>query len=93
MTSQNKLMNDMLNMARSSFDAGANVMDTFEKQAEKAIDLSVSNTDLAQEETRKAFDGWLDNTKKARKIYTDSIEECFTTLEQQFSSKTPKGNK
>ncbi|MCP4600989.1 MAG: hypothetical protein GY847_10770 [Proteobacteria bacterium] len=88
MMDQTKWMNSVLNLTRTSFEAGLQSMDIFPQQAEKAVEQVVNNTNVAQAETRKAFTNWLENLQKVRKLYVDTFEEGFVHLEQQFGQKT-----
>ena len=90
---QGQWVNGMLNMARISVETGLRSMDTFQKQAEKAIELTVNNTDLVQDESRKALSGWMDNVKKSHQVYVDAIEEGLSNLEKHFSRDTPMKKK
>ncbi len=93
MTEQQKWIGDVLNLFRITFESGIRNMDTFQEQAEKALELTMSNSDVAQDEVRKSFDAWIDNVKKSRQVYTSAVEEGLANLEQQFSKKGKQKSK
>lgn len=87
MTYQNQWIQEMIKMARVSLEAGVKNMDAFQAQAEKAMAIAMENAATAQDEARKALDAWMENVNRARKIYTDTIEEGLSSLEKKVSSK------
>ncbi len=93
MMDQTKWMSGVLNLTRTSFEAGMQTMDIFPEQAEKAMELAMNGTNVAQSETRKLFTNWVGNLQKVRKMYVDVFEEGLGNLEQQFSAKTSAKSK
>jgi len=85
MTDQGQWITGMLSMARISFETTMRSMDILPQQAEKALELSMSNTKMLQDETRKAFANWLENVNKARQIYVDAVENGLVNLESQMT--------
>ncbi len=90
MMDQKKWMGTMLDITRASFEAGMRNMDTYPKQAEKAMNLAAENASIAQDETRKVFDTWRVTLNTARQAYTEIFNEGLTNLEQQFTNISAK---
>ncbi len=93
MNDQGQWITGALSMARISFETTMRSMDILPQQAEKVMELSMSNTKMVQEETRKAFAGWLDNINNARQVYVDAIEEGMINLESQAKPKSTQKSK
>jgi len=85
MADQTQWISGVLSLARIAFDTTMRSMDIVPQQAEKALELAMSNTHLVQDETRKAFATWLENVSNARKVYINAVEEGLANLERQFS--------
>jgi len=72
-------------------DAGLQSMETIQAQAEKAIDLTMSNVGVVQQETTKAINNWLGQAKEARTAYINTLQDGLNTLEKQI--RVPKSGK
>ncbi|MDJ0763604.1 MAG: hypothetical protein QNJ97_11520 [Myxococcota bacterium] len=90
MFDQQQLIQNMLSMARVSFDTGVQAMDTFQAQAEKTISFAIDSMNTVQVETRKSFDTWMTSVKKAREAYMKAVEDGLDNLEQQVSRASEK---
>ena len=84
---QGKWLSDMLQIVRVSLETGMRSMDIFQEQAEKAVEFTLNSANLGQSETHKSLKTWLENVRKARKMYADAIEEGLKNLEEQFGGK------
>ncbi len=82
---QGNWLAEMVKIARVSLETGMRSMDIFQQQAEKAIEFTLNSSNLSQDETKKAIHMWMENIKKARQMYADSIEEGIKNLENQFN--------
>lgn len=93
MSSQEKWMSEMMNIARVSFETGMRSLEIFQNQAEKGIEFMMKNAGLMQDESQKAFQTWMESSRNARKMYTDAIEQGIDHLEHQFQKNAPEGKK
>ncbi|MDJ0762596.1 MAG: hypothetical protein QNJ97_06360 [Myxococcota bacterium] len=86
MGDQSQWVQDMIRIARSSFEMGIQSMDMAQAQAQKNIEVMMANAGTQQDVTKSSLESWFDSVNKARKLYLDTIEEGLSNLEQQFSS-------
>ncbi len=78
-------MNNMMKMVKLSFETGIKSMDTFQAQAEKAMEQTMKGASVAQGEALKSYDSWVENVKAARKAYVDAIEQGVSSVEQHIN--------
>jgi hypothetical protein len=91
MAYQDKFMGSVMDMTRMSMETGMQSLENIQSQAERAIEMTISNMNVVQEETSKALNSWLDTAKQARKLYSSAIEEGMGTMQQTYAStKAPK---
>lgn len=84
MQNQDKWMKNVLGMAKASFESSVRTMDTFQHQAEKAIDLALNNVSIMQEEGKRELTTWVENVKNAQKVYNDAVQDGLNNLENQL---------
>jgi hypothetical protein len=90
MQNQDKWIKNVLGMAKASFESSVRTMDTFQHQAEKAIDLALNNVSIIQEEGKRELNTWVENVKNAQKIYNDAVQDGLNNLENQLETIKPK---
>jgi hypothetical protein len=86
MQSQDNWVQNVLGIAKASFESSVRTMDTFQHQAEKAIDLALNNVSMLQEEGKRELTAWVENIKKAQKIYNDAVQDGLSKLENQLKT-------
>ncbi len=90
MYDQERWINSMLDLAQLSFENGVRNMEIFQKQAEKAVDLTMNNIASLQTETQTGADSWMNDIKEVQKIYLNTINDGFANFGNQVAKVKPK---
>jgi len=79
----------MLEIARLSFDNGMKNLELCQQQAERAVDLALSNGQAVRDETRQATRNWLAQVRKVCESYAAAVEAGLRMLERQAAAAKP----
>jgi polyhydroxyalkanoate synthesis regulator phasin len=90
MIDQEKIMNNMMEIARVSMETGLENINILQRQAEKSIDLAINNTNILQEESRKGITNMMEGIKKSQEICREVVNDGVTNLSDLSGSVTPK---
>jgi hypothetical protein len=83
---QKKMFRQMLEFNKASFDNSFNSMVMLQEQAEKAVQLMLTQAAWIPEEGRNAVHEWVNGYKKGRAGFKNFMDENFQKVEAQFES-------
>ena len=79
-----KWTKNALDMARFSIETGVKNLDLVQEQTNKAVDFALTAASSLQKETESAYQEWKKATERARRIYTESIENGLEMISKMF---------
>ncbi len=80
-----KMMKQMVDFNRTTFDNGFNAMVLVQEQMEKAQKTFLDQAAWLPEEGRKALGEWVSSCKKGRENFKTVVEDGFRKVESYFA--------
>ncbi len=83
---QKRLLKQMLDFNKATFDNTFNAMVMLQEQAEKMANTLLEQAVWLPEEGKKAVNEWVNTYKKGREEFKKSVDDGFKKVEEYFGS-------
>jgi len=77
-----KMIEQVMNFNKTTFDSAINTMSTLQEQADKIVDMTISQFSGLPEEGKNAINGWIESCKKGREDFKQVVTENFTKVSE-----------
>jgi len=84
MMDQKKLLKQMIDFNKATFDNSFNALVLFQDQLEKVAGTLLDQATWLPEEGRSAIREWVDSYKKGRETFKSTVDESFKRVESFF---------
>jgi polyhydroxyalkanoate synthesis regulator phasin len=83
---QKHLFKQIIDFQKATFDNSFNALATLQEQGETMISTSLNQAEWLPEEGKKVIKEWLDNYKKARTEFKNTVDGNFKKVQEFFDS-------
>jgi polyhydroxyalkanoate synthesis regulator phasin len=83
---QKYLLKQIIEFQKATFDNSFNALATLQEQGETMISTSLNQAEWLPEEGKKVIKDWLDNYKKARTEFKNTVDGNFKKVQEFFDS-------
>ncbi len=83
---QKHLFKQIIDFQKATFDNSFNALSTLQEQGETMISTSLNQAEWLPAEGKKVIKEWLDNYKKARSDFKNTVDGNFKKVQEFFDS-------
>lgn len=83
---QKHLFKQIIDFQKATFENSFNALATLQEQGETMISTSLNQAEWLPEEGKKVIKEWLDNYKKARTEFKNTVDGNFKKVQEFFDS-------
>ena len=93
MTTQDKWVENLVELSRQSAETGLKSLERLQDQADQVVEMTINNINVMQSETTKALQTMLDSAREARQLYNTTIEDGLRTIQENAAPAKGKKSK